>query len=58
MPEDQVLQIWDWIYWGIIVIAPMVIGVSLAGIFNRHIKSKQREEAILRQDAERFYDGS
>jgi hypothetical protein len=44
------------VYWGIIVLAPFVIGVSLAGIYNNYIKSKRREEDILRGDAERFYE--
>jgi hypothetical protein len=56
MPEEDALANWQWIYWGIIVLSPMVIGVSLAGIFNRHIAAKKREEEVLRQDAERFYD--
>jgi hypothetical protein len=58
MPEEDVWTLGRYITMTIFVLAPLTIGVSLAGIYNNYIKSKKYEESILRQDAERYHDGS
>ena len=57
MPEEFDWTIWQTMSAIVFVLAPMVIGVSVAGIFNRHIQAKKREElAILRSDLEQHHD--
>jgi hypothetical protein len=56
MPVEEARETSEWVYWGIIVLAPFVIAVSLAGIYNNYIKSKKRESETLREDAERYYE--
>mgnify|MGYP006121141819 CR=1 FL=1 len=58
MPEEDVWTLGRYITMTIFVLAPLTIGVSLAGIYSNYIKSKKYEESILRQDAERYHDGS
>ena len=57
MPEEFDWTISQTISAIVFVLAPMVIGVSVAGIFNRHIQAKKREELeILRSDLEQHRD--
>lgn len=57
MPEEFDWTIWQTISAIVFVLAPMVIGVSVAGIFNRHIQAKKHEElVILRRDLEQHHD--
>jgi len=57
VPEEFDWTTWQTISAIVFVMAPMVIGVSVAGIFNRHIQAKKREELeILRRDLEQHHD--